>query len=46
MRRPDDHGEWCDDGRDALPATFMSLAPGSWHPEVWHDVAWLASIGR
>ena len=26
------------DGRGALPATFMSLAPGSWHPEVWHDV--------
>jgi hypothetical protein len=22
----------------ALPATFMSLAPGSWHPDVWHDV--------
>ena len=26
------------DGQGALPATFMSLAPGSWHPEVWHDV--------
>lgn len=26
------------DGRGALPATFMSLAPGSWHPDVWHDV--------
>ncbi|MBD8019356.1 DNA methylase N-4 [Brevibacterium sp. Re57] len=26
------------DGKGALPATFMSLAPGSWHPEVWHDV--------
>lgn len=26
------------DGRGALPATFMSLAPGSWHPEVWHDI--------
>lgn len=26
------------DARGALPATFMSLAPGSWHPEVWHDV--------
>lgn len=24
--------------RGALPATFMSLAPGSHHPEVWHDV--------
>ena len=26
------------DGRGVLPATFMSLAPGSWHPDVWHDV--------
>lgn len=26
------------DGRGKLPATFMSLAPGSWHPGVWHDV--------
>lgn len=26
------------EGKGALPATFMSLAPGSWHPEVWHDV--------
>jgi hypothetical protein len=26
------------DGRGALPATFMSLAPGSHHPDVWHDV--------
>lgn len=26
------------DGRGALPATFMSLAPGSWSPWVWHDV--------
>lgn len=26
------------EGRGALPATFMSLAPGSWHPEVWHDI--------
>jgi hypothetical protein len=24
--------------RGALPATFMAIAPGSWHPEVWHDV--------
>jgi hypothetical protein len=24
--------------RHALPSTFMSLAPGSWHPDVWHDV--------
>ena len=26
------------DGRGALPATFMSLAPGSWTPDVWRDV--------
>ena len=26
------------EGRGALPATFMSLAPGSWHKDVWHDV--------
>lgn len=26
------------DAKGALPATFMSLAPGSWHPEVWHDI--------
>lgn len=26
------------EARGALPATFMSLAPGSWHPEVWHDI--------
>lgn len=26
------------DAKGALPATFMSLAPGSWHPEVWADV--------
>ncbi len=26
------------DGRGALPATFMSLTPGSWSPWVWHDV--------
>jgi hypothetical protein len=25
-------------GRGALPSTFMSLAPGSHHPDVWHDV--------
>jgi hypothetical protein len=24
--------------RGGLPATFMALAPGSWHPQVWHDV--------
>lgn len=26
------------DVRGALPSTFMSLAPGSHHPDVWHDV--------
>ncbi len=26
------------DGRGALPSTFMAVAPGSHHPEVWHDV--------
>jgi hypothetical protein len=24
--------------RNALPSTFMSLAPGSHHPDVWHDI--------
>ena len=24
--------------RGALPATFMAIAPGSWHKDVWHDV--------
>lgn len=26
------------EARGALPATFMSLAPGSHNPDVWHDV--------
>lgn len=26
------------DGQGHLPASFMSLAPASWHPEVWTDV--------
>lgn len=26
------------EAKRALPATFMSLAPGSHHPDVWHDV--------
>lgn len=26
------------DAMGALPSTFMSLAPGSHHPDVWHDV--------
>jgi hypothetical protein len=32
------------EGRGALPATFMSLAPGSWHPEVWHDVSRMLTL--
>ncbi|GLU91317.1 DNA methyltransferase [Agromyces sp. NBRC 114283] len=24
--------------KHALPGTFASLVPGSWHPAVWHDV--------
>lgn len=26
------------EARGALPSTFMALAPGSHHPDVWHDV--------
>jgi hypothetical protein len=26
------------DAQGRLPATFMLLAPASWHPDVWHDV--------
>lgn len=26
------------DGKNMLPATFMAIAPGSHHPDVWHDV--------
>ena len=26
------------EAKGALPKTFMMLAPGSWHPDVWHDV--------
>ena len=26
------------DQKGSRPATFMSLAPGSWHKDVWHDV--------
>jgi DNA modification methylase len=25
-------------GRGTLPSTFMALNPGSWAPDVWHDV--------
>ncbi|MGQ3051073.1 MAG: DNA methyltransferase [Roseateles sp.] len=30
--------------RGALPSTFMSLAPGSWHPDVWHDVTRMLTL--
>ena len=26
------------ESRGALPSSFMSLAPGSHHPEIWHDI--------
>lgn len=32
------------DARGALPATFMSLAPASHHPEVWHDVTRMLTL--
>lgn len=39
-----DHGEHVQIGesleeRNALPATFMAIAPGSHHPDVWHDIS-------
>jgi hypothetical protein len=30
--------------RGALPSDFMSLAPGSHHPEVWHDVTRMLTL--
>lgn len=30
--------------RDSLPAKFMAIAPGSWHPEVWHDINRMHSL--
>ncbi|MBC7619084.1 MAG: DNA methylase N-4 [Candidatus Saccharibacteria bacterium] len=30
--------------RNALPSTFMSLAPGSHNPEVWHDVVRMRTL--
>jgi DNA methylase len=30
--------------RGALPSTFMSLAPGSHHPDVWHDVTRMLTL--
>ncbi|CAE6838919.1 DNA methyltransferase [Paraburkholderia nemoris] len=28
----------------ALPSTFMSLAPGSHHPDIWHDVTRMLTL--
>ena len=30
--------------RGALPSTFMSLAPGSHHPDVWHDISRMLTL--
>lgn len=30
--------------RGALPSTFMSLAPGSHHPNVWHDIVRMRTL--
>jgi DNA modification methylase len=43
LRRVYDYGHHVSIGeqlqeRNALPSTFMSLAPGSHHPDVWHDI--------
>jgi DNA modification methylase len=32
------------DAKGALPASFMSLAPGSKHPDVWHDVTRMRTL--
>lgn len=32
------------EARSALPADFMSLAPGSHHPDVWHDVTRMRTL--
>jgi len=32
------------EARGALPSTFMSLAPGSHHPDVWHDVSRMLTL--
>lgn len=32
------------DARGALPSTFMSLAPGSHDPDVWHDVVRMRTL--
>ena len=32
------------DGRGALPSTFMSLAPGSWSDDIWHDIVAMRNL--
>lgn len=32
------------EGRGALPATFMAIAPGSHDPDVWHDIARMRTL--
>jgi hypothetical protein len=32
------------EARGALPSIFMSLAPGSHHPDVWHDVTRMLTL--
>ena len=32
------------DAKGALPSTFMSLAPGSHHPDVWHDITRMLTL--
>lgn len=32
------------DSRNCLPATFMAIAPGSHHPDVWHDIARMRTL--
>lgn len=44
-----DYGEHVKLGEDLdrdgkLPATFMAIAPGSWHPDVWDDVNRMLSL--
>lgn len=32
------------DAKGALPSTFMAIAPGSHHPNVWHDVTRMRTL--
>jgi hypothetical protein len=36
-------GEYLD-GKACLPTSFMALAPGSHHPNVWHDIARMRTL--